>query len=85
MTSVTTPTYFTLIEGTCEVAALADLGEEENKGQETVKDVDVEIYYSHSSLLLHIVSEKNKGVNFYSKNYTSFLKKLVSPPPELVS
>ena len=86
MTSVITPTYFTLIEGTCEVAALADLGEEEeNKGQETAKDLDVEIYYSHNSSLLHIVSEKNKGVDFYSKNYTSFLKKLVSPPPELVS
>lgn len=68
------------------MAEMADLGEdEENKGNETTKDLDVKIYYSQSSPFLQADIEENKPVSFYLKNYISFHKKLTSPPPERLS
>jgi hypothetical protein len=83
--SVVTPTCFSIIEKTCEIE-MTDVGEEEeNKGKEGVKDTDVKIYYSHNASFLYQSLEKKKRISFYSKNYTSYYKKLVSPPPELLS
>jgi hypothetical protein len=85
LASVAAPTYFSIIEKTCEIE-LADVGEEEeNKGKEGAKDLDVKIYYSLNASFLYQSLEKKKRISFYSKNYTSYYKKLVSPPPELLS
>ncbi len=74
-----------LVEGTCEMTEIADLGEdEENKGNET-KDLDVKIYYPQNSMLTQADSKKEKRFNFYLKNYNSYEKKLTSPPPENLS
>ncbi len=86
MAAVVTPSYFLLVEGSCEVTTLSDLGEdEENKGNETTKDLDVKVYFSQNNSILQTDSEEEKLVSFYSKNYTSYQKKLSSPPPELLS
>lgn len=86
LASIIAPTYITLTEGNCEIAALADIGEEEeNKGKESVKDLEVKIYYSDNNESFYIGLEKKKRMRFYSKNYTSHYKKLISPPPEQVS
>ena len=85
MASVVAPTYFSIMEKMCEIE-MTDLGEEEeNKGKEGIKDLDVKIYYSHNASFLYQSLEKKKRISFYSKNYTSYHKKLVSPPPELLS
>ena len=85
LASVVAPTYFSIMEKTCEIE-MTDLGEEEeNKGKEGVKDLDVKIYYAHNASFLYQNLEKKKRIRFYSKNYTSYQKKLVSPPPELLS
>ena len=85
MGSVAAPSYFSILEKTCEIE-LTDIGEEEeNKGKEGVKDWDVKIYYSHNTSLLYQSLEKKKRISFYSKNYVSYKKKQVSPPPELLS
>lgn len=86
LVSIVTPSYISVLEGTFEITEAIDLGEdEENKGNETNKDLDVKIYYSHINSFLNSDSEKEKRVSFYSKNYTSFHKKLTSPPPEGLS
>jgi len=69
-----------------EVTDIGDFGEEEeNKGKESVKDLEVKIYYSDNNESLFISLEKKKRMSFYSKNYTSHYKKLISPPPEHLS
>ena len=86
LVSIVTPSYLSILEGTYEVTEVADLGEEEeNKGNETTKDLDVKIYYPQNSPFFQANLEEEKRVSFYSKNYTSFHKKLISPPPEGLS
>ena len=83
--SVTAPSYFMLMDGNIELVELADTGEEEdNKGNETIKELDVKIYYLHQGSLFQIDSERKKGIGFFAKHYTSFLAKLTSPPPEYI-
>lgn len=83
MASVVVPAYYSVMEKTCDIE-VADLGEEEeNKGKEGIKDLDLKIYYLYSTSLLYQDLEKKKRIRFYSKNYTSYQKRLVSPPPEL--
>lgn len=81
--SIVAPAYMSLVEETCQIEALVDIGEEEeNKGKKSPKDLEVKIYYSNNNESLFIDLAKKKRMNFYSKNYTSYYKKLISPPPE---
>jgi len=83
--SVVTPTYFMLIEGTPEIAEVVDFGEEEENKNNEANDLDAKIYYSHYNSFLDSSLEEKSLVSFYSKNYTSYQKKLISPPPEFCS
>ena len=82
--SVATPSYMSLIEETSKVEVV-DIGEEEEKnGKESSKDLDVKNYYSTDNSSLYNNLEKKKQIRFYSKNYTSYQDKLISPPPEFL-
>lgn len=82
--SVATPSYMSLIEETSKVEVV-DIGEEEEKnGKESSKDLDVKNYYSTDNSSLYNNLEKKKQISFYSKNYTSYQDKLISPPPEFL-
>mgnify|MGYP003631586498 CR=1 FL=1 len=86
MASIVTPTYISLSDTMAKVTEIVDFGEEEeNKGKESVKDLEVKIYYSNNNDSLFVSLEKKKRRSFYSKNYTSHYKKLISPPPEHLS
>lgn len=84
LTSIVAPTYITLMEGTCDIATLKDLNgeEEEKKGKEKAKDLEVKTYYANDNSFLFVGLEKKKRISFYSKKYVSYQKKLLSPPPE---
>lgn len=85
LVSVVAPTYFSMLENSYEIE-LVDIGEEEeNKGKEAAKDLDVKIYYSYNNHLLYQDLEKKKRISFYSKNYSTHYKNPVSPPPELLT
>ncbi len=85
LTSIIAPAYISLTEGSCEITAIADFGEEEeNKGKESAKDLELKIYYSNGNESLFIGLEKKKRVRFYSKHYSFKLNKLNSPPPEKI-
>ena len=82
--SVVTPSYMSLIEEASKVE-IVDLGEEEEKnGKESSKDLDVKNYYSTDNSSLYNNLEKKKEISFYSKNYSYYQNKLISPPPELL-
>lgn len=82
--SVGAPTYLSFLETNFEVEHI-DLGEEEEnkKGMEAGKDLDVKIYYSQNSSLQYKSLEKKKRVSSFSKSYYTHYKNPVSPPPEL--
>ena len=48
------------------------------------KDLDVKNYYSTDNSSLYNNLEKKKEISFYSKNYSYYQNKLISPPPELL-
>ncbi|MDT7831269.1 hypothetical protein RQM59_02700 [Flavobacteriaceae bacterium S356] len=83
--SIVTPTYIVLTEGNCEITAMKDkVGEdEEKKGKEAAKDLEVKNYFPNDNSYLFIGLEKKKRISFYSKNYVSYQKKQLSPPPEM--
>jgi len=86
LASITAPTYFNLIDQSCEISIVEDFGEdEEKKGKESAEDMEVKIYYLHNNSSLYIGLEKKKRIRFYSKKYASYQKKLPSPPPELLT
>lgn len=84
LASIVAPTYVSLTEGACEISILKDKGgeDEENQGNESAKDLEVKVYYTHPMALFFGNLETKKRTSFYSKNYSSYQKKLLSPPPE---
>ncbi|MFD2566813.1 hypothetical protein [Pseudotenacibaculum haliotis] len=87
MASIVVPTYVTLMDGKCEIAEVVDFGDEEEnkKGKEAAKDLELKLFYENDSSQLFVGLEKKKRISFYSKNYVSYQKKLLSPPPEVIS
>ena len=83
--SIAAPAYMSLTNELYEMAVV-DLGEEEeNKSEESVKDIEVIIYYSLNTSSLYIGLNKKKSISFYSMNYSSHYQKQTSPPPELIA
>ena len=83
--SVAIPSYMSLIEETSKIE-IVDIGEEEEKnGKKSSKDLEVKNYYSFNISDFYNRIKSKKQTSFYSKNYTSYHNKLVSPPPELIS
>jgi hypothetical protein len=79
------PTIISIIDDTHEVSAFIDLNEEEEKGKESAKDLDVKIQPSenNSSFMLKEIQNK-KNLIFLTKNYISKYPKIFTPPPKLV-
>ncbi|MDB2419725.1 hypothetical protein N9W35_02095 [Flavobacteriaceae bacterium] len=80
--SIVTPTFINLSESTIEITEIVDFGEEEEKGKESIKDLEVKIYYSIDKEGVFLSLEHKKRIRYCSKNYTFNLTKLNSPPPE---
>ena len=81
------PTVITLVDDTQDVAFFLDLNEEEEKkGKESAKDLEIKIHPSEyfSSLIVNEL-QKKKNIRFTSKNYSSEYPKIDTPPPELLS
>ena len=83
LASIVTPIITNLSEVNIEIIEIVNYGdEEENKGNESVKDLEVKMYYSENNEPLDISLQKKSSLRFYSQNYFFILNKLNSPPPE---
>ena len=80
--SIVTPTFINLSESTIEITEIVDFGEEEEKGKESIKDLEVKIYYSIDKEGVFLSLEHKKRIRYCSKNYTFNFTKLNNPPPE---
>jgi hypothetical protein len=80
--SIVAPNCINLSESTIEITEIVDFGEEEEKGKESIKDLEVKIYYSIDKEGVFLSLEHKKRIRYCSKNYTFNLTKLNSPPPE---
>ena len=82
LVSVGFSSFFTITNEISKVEVV-DVGEEEKKGKESSKDMEVKTYCSFSGPTTHFIGlKKKKQTTFYSKNYLSCYNKLVYPPPE---
>ena len=82
LASIISPTFINLHEFNVEITEIVDYGEEENKGNESLKDLEVKIYFIDAKGGSVSDLEKNKRIRFLSRNYTFSLTELNSPPPE---
>ena len=82
LASIVSPTFIILHEFNVEITEIVDYGEEENKGNESLKDLEVKIYFIDDKGGSVLDLEKNKRIRFLSRNYTFSLTELNSPPPE---
>ena len=83
LSSIVAPTFINYSEANIEITEIVDFGEEEeNKGNESTKDLEVKIYYLNDKGEVFPDLENQKRIRFYSKNYTFSFIKLNSPPPE---
>ena len=81
--SIVAPNCINLSESTIEITEIVDFGEEEeNKGKESIKDLEVKIYYSTDKESVFLSLEHKKRIRYCSKNYTFNFTKLNNPPPE---
>ena len=84
--SLITPVVISLFDDAQDVAFFLDMNEEEeNKGKEASKNLEVKINTTEqfSSLFLNRI-QKKKNVSFQSKTYTSEYPKNTTPPPEFL-
>ena len=71
LSSIVAPTFINYSEANIEITEIVDFGEEEeNKGNESTKDLEVKIYYLNDRGEVFPDLENQKRIRFYS----AFLK-----------
>jgi hypothetical protein len=84
---IITPAVIILVEDTQDVDFFLDMNEEEeSKGKEAAKDLEIKLHYTEysSGFSLNEI-QKKRNVSFKSKNYISEYPKNTTPPPEFLS
>lgn len=84
---IISPGVICFIDDTQNIEFFLDMNEEEeNKGKESAKNLEIKIHPSEdfSDFILNDI-QKKKNIIFKSKNYTSEYSKITTPPPELFS
>lgn len=84
---IISPGVICFIDDTQNIEFFLDMNEEEeNKGKESAKNLEIKIHPSEdfSDFILNGI-QKKKNIIFKSKKYTSEYSKITTPPPELFS
>lgn len=83
LASIVMPTYIHFSDINFEITEVVEHAEEEdNKGKESVKDLELKIFYSEINEALYTGLQNKLRTSFYSKDYFFILNKLNNPPPE---
>ncbi len=82
--TLVSPTVFSLLDHAPEISILIDIEEEENKGEELVKDSEFKQEVFKATLNMFNSSLDKHAFAYYTKQYTSPLQKQTLPPPEVV-
>jgi len=83
---IITPGIISLVDDNQDITFFLEINEEEeNKGTESEKNLELKIDFSEefSDYILSGI-QKKKNIIFKSKNYTSEYSKITTPPPELI-
>ena len=77
------PTAITIMDGTIDTSIFYSMTEEEEKGSE--KNKNIEVLFSHSNNYESNLSlyDSEHNLVYFSKNYTKPHLNLISPPPDL--
>ena len=84
--SLITPTVITFVDDTQDIAFFLDMNEEEEKkGKESSKDLEIKITYDDANIYFLLKGiQKRKNLAFKAKKYASQFLKIDTPPPKLV-
>ena len=83
---IITPGIICLVDDNQDITFFLDMNEEEeNKGKESEKNLELKIDFSEefSDYILSGI-QKKRNIIFKSKNYTSEYSKITTPPPQLL-
>lgn len=77
------PTIITLVDDTADVSMFYAASEEEEKGSEKDKEIEVLFFELHKNELDYNTSNGKNSLGYYFKKYPKPHLNLISPPPEL--
>lgn len=78
------PSVLAVVDDSYDISILiSSAEEEENKGEEKVKDIEVEVPLIEITVSTVYRNNLLKHLIYHSDNYNSLVKELVSPPPEI--
>ena len=77
------PTIVSVIEKSCDVSIFYSVNEEEDKGNETLKNLELKLSDTAKVTISFFELEKEKSYHSYIKNYTQLDLECTSLPPEL--
>jgi hypothetical protein len=86
-TLIIAPIVISFFDDTQDITFFLDINEEEdNKGKESAKDLEIKIHSTdHFNDFIINGIQKKKNVSFKSTNYTSEYPKNTTPPPRSLS
>ena len=78
------PSILVIVDDTYDISILISSSEEEEKkGEEKVKDFEIELLVENAIEDSMYNTSLMKLLNTHSENYSSLFKELTSPPPEI--
>ena len=78
------PNIMAIVDDNYDISILIDSNEEEEKkGEEKVKDFEIELLVENAIEDSMYNTSLMKLLNTHSENYSSLFKELTSPPPEI--
>lgn len=81
-TFLTTPAVIALVDDSVDVSVFYTFGEEEEKGSEKNKEIDI-LFFELGGSDLDIASfEVENNIEYFFKNYPKPHLNLISPPPD---
>ena len=78
------PTVIAIIDDSVDISVFYTSSEEEEKGIDKNKDVEVLVYYSNTLESCFISNEQENHTGYFFKNYPKPHLNLISPPPEFI-
>ena len=81
---ITAPTVISMIEKSFDTSVFYSVNEEENKCNETLKNLELKLSDTEKIAVVFFEIEKESNNPSYLKNYTQYDSECISPPPEQV-
>lgn len=84
MATITLPSILVILDNSVDVSLLYDISEEEEKGSEKNKEIEVFLEEVNSDAFVFVSNETESNLGFRFKTYPKPHLNLISPPPDFI-